>query len=141
MSIYQEILNGERSNAVCQFFCGDYFVTQVTSHAAFSRLQSLVWDAETKHYDQRSKKTKARMSLRLTSFASDFFSTGILTINKPEIQAVQAEILKDWCDRDCYFGYSINWHKVFAEAYDKGFISKTEQDFDSLKSLMDIPRY
>jgi len=141
MSIINELLEGKRSNAVKMFFCGEYFVGMVETHPLFSQLQELVWDAQKASYESLSKKVKALKTLTLKTRVSSFFSTSEIVKNKTQIEALQRQILNNWGNYDGYFGISINWHEVFMSAMAHGALTKTQEDYDALVSLQDIPNY
>jgi hypothetical protein len=139
-SVIKELLQGHHSNAIASFFCGEYFVQTVTNHPKFEELKAIFWSIETSLYNRQSKKTKARRTLQLTSRVSGFFGNPNL-VNDKKMIALQREILGDWAKYDDYFGVSINWYEVFKSAFNINAITKTQSDYDSLVSLMDIPNY
>lgn len=149
MNTIKNILAGKGSNAVTQFFCGEYFTKIVTAHPKFEELKTLFWVMETKQYNRFSKARKARANLHLTLYVSEFFSNPSLEDNskilalQKEILALQKEILGGWA-RDTTalgLGVSIQWYRVFKSAYESGSITKTNTDFAKVVSLQDIPRY
>ena len=140
MTVIQELLDGKRSQAIAQFFCGEYFTESVQGEK-LEQLKDLVFRSQQKSFSKRGKKNQAKFPLRLKTRVSSFFSTGHLVFFKNEIEALQKEILKGWGNYDGYFGIEIDWHKVFKSAFDANAVTLTQADFDNLVSLQDIPEY
>ena len=140
MGTINGILAGKHSNAVIQFFCGEYFNKTITAHPKFEELKKLFWEMEKKQYNRYSKKKKAIVSLNLTDYTSGFFSNPNIE-NNPKVIKLQREILGDWAIYDSYWGVSINWHNVFKSAYESGCVVKTDEDFANVVNLQDIPQY
>ena len=140
MQVINDLLNGKRSPAIAQFFCGEYFVKLIQGEK-LEQLKGLVYKSQQKSFSKLSKKNQAKFPLLLKSRLSSFFSTSELTFFKQEIESLQKEILKGWGIHDEYFGVSIDWHEVLKSAFECSAITHTQADFDNLVSLQDIPNY